>query len=102
MLTGPTAAGKDTVMRPINFRTAVKYRLGIPVLSKQIPCPLCTQPIYPNGDHATCCSKSGDLIVRHNAMRNLVNEIAEDGLLSPVLEKKGILGDANGRRPLEM
>jgi len=32
-------------------------------------------------------------------MRNLVNEIAKDGGLSPVLEKKGILGDANGRRP---
>jgi len=32
-------------------------------------------------------------------MRNLVNEIAEDGLLSPVLEKKGILGNAPGRRP---
>jgi len=57
------------------------------------------QTINVYGDHATCCSKSGDLIVRHNAMRNLVNEIAEDGLLSPVLEKKGILGNAPGRRP---
>jgi len=28
-------------------------------------------------------------------MRNLVNEIAKGGKLSPVLEKKGILGDAN-------
>jgi len=55
---------------------------------------LCMQTIDVYGDHATCCSKAGDLIVRHNAMRNLVNEIAKDSLLSPVLEKKGILGNA--------
>jgi len=89
--------GFDTVLRPKTFRTAVRYRLGIPILPKEMSCPLCMQTINVYGDHATCCSKSGDLIVRHNAMRNLVNEIAEDGLLSPVLEKKGILGDANGR-----
>jgi len=91
--------GFDTVLRPKTFRTAVRYRLGIPILLKEISCPLCMQTIDVYGDHATCCSKAGDLIVRHNAMRNLVNEIAEDGKLSPVLEKKGILGDANGRRP---
>jgi len=47
---------------------------------------LCTQTINVYGDHATCSKPHC-----HNAMRNLVNEIAEDGLLSPV-EKKGILG----------
>ena len=82
-----------------NFRTAVAYRLGLPMLSEEIPCPLCEQPINIYGDHATCCTKSGDLIMRHNSIRNLVNSIASDALLSPVLEKKGILGDTNGRRP---
>jgi len=69
-------------LRPKTFRTAVFYRLGVPVLAKEISCPLCMQTIDVSGDHATCCSKSGDLIVRHNAP-NLVNEIAKDGLLSP-------------------
>ena len=32
-------------------------------------------------------------------MRNLVESVASDGKLSPVLEKKGILGSAPGRRP---
>ena len=50
-------------------------------------------------DHATCCTHSGDLIVRHNAVRNFVNRIASDALLSPVMEKKGILGPTSGRRP---
>ena len=60
---------------------------------------LCTQTINIYGDHATCCSKSGDLIVRHNALRNLVELIASAVFLGPELEKKGILGSAPGRRP---
>ena len=91
--------GKDTILRPRVFRTAIKYRLGVPVLSNEILCPLCTQTITVYGDHATCCAKSGDLITRHNTLRNWVNGIARDGLLNPVLEKKGILGPTSGRRP---
>jgi hypothetical protein len=91
--------GNDTILRPRNFRIAVAYRLGLPVLNNNIPCPMCMQTIDKLGDHATCCSKSGDLIVRHNSVRNLVDRIATDGLLSPIMEKKGILGPTSGRRP---
>ena len=91
--------GNDAIMRPHLFRTAVQYRLGIPLLKEAIPCPLCTQPIQPNGDHATCCANSGDRITRHNALRDMVAGIANQGLLSPVLEKEGVLGATSGRRP---
>ena len=57
------------------------------------------QPINIYGDHATCCTKNGDLVTRHNAVRNLVHSIASDGLLQPQLEKQGILGPTTGRRP---
>ena len=70
-------------MRPKNFRTAAAYRLGVVVLKGDIPCPMCTQTIDKLGDHATCCSKAGDLIVRHNNLRNLVDRIAQDGQLNP-------------------
>ena len=54
-----------------------------------------------HGDHAVCCTKTGDLIVRHNRIRDLVDKIAREGQLSPILEKKGILGESAvpGRRP---
>jgi len=91
--------GKDTILRPRVYRVAIAYRLGLPVLSNEIPCPLCMQPINVYGDHATCCAKNGDLITRHNSLRNLVDRIANDGLLESVLEKKGILGNTPGRRP---
>ena len=54
-------------------------------------CPLCKQPIDKFGDHATCCTKSGGVIIRHNALRDLVEDFANDGMLSPVLESKEFL-----------
>jgi hypothetical protein len=91
--------GKDVILRPRVFRIAIRYRLGVPVLPNEIPCPLCMQTINIYGDHATCCRMAGDLITRHNTIRNFVNGIARAGLLNPVLEKQGILGSSDGRRP---
>ena len=53
------------------------------------------------GDHSLCCSKNGDRITRHNRLRNLVFKLADVGLLSPEMEKLGLLGptDKSRRRP---
>ena len=72
------------------FKTAVAYRLGVPVWGQQIPCPLCRQPINIFGDHTTCCARKGDPFILHTALRNCVDGIGTDALLSPVMEKKGI------------
>jgi hypothetical protein len=37
--------GRDTLLKPRVFRTAVAYRLGLPLLKEDIPCPLCKQTI---------------------------------------------------------
>jgi hypothetical protein len=57
------------------------------------------QPFDCYGDHAACCKRNSDIIVRHNRLRNLVHRFAEEGLLSPVLEKRFLLGPTSGRRP---
>ena len=85
--------GSDTIMRPRNFTTSVAYRLGMPVLLQEIPCPHCKQTMDIYGDHATCCKKGGDLITRHNSIRDLCDRIATEALLSPVMEKKGLDDD---------
>jgi len=88
----PHACGVLTAVpsdEPRNFCIAVAYRSKL--LDSEIPCPLCKQTINIYGDHATCCAKSGDLIVRHNTLRNLVDNLASVGGLSPVLEKKVFL-----------
>ena len=71
-------------------------RLGLPVWMKEKSCSLC---MHVFGDHAACCAKSSDHIHRHNRVRNLIDRICQEGMLSPVMEKKGILGDVDGRRP---
>ena len=98
----PSASdGKDCVMPPRVYLTCVRRLLGLPVISAPVPCPLCKQTMDLFGDHALCCKKSSDTITRHNRVRNLIAQIAEVGLLSPELEKMGILGptDRSRRRP---
>ena len=70
------------------------------MLSSPALCPLCEQNIDIFGDHALCCRKVRDLIVRHNRVRNWVFKLADQGLLSPEIEKK-VLGptDISKRRP---
>ena len=90
--------GYDSVP-PRNYRTAVFYRLGLPVVEEGVSCPMCMQPMDVFGDHAVCCTREGDIVRRHNSLRNFVYTVASDGLLSPVMEKRGILGPTSGRRP---
>ena len=63
-----TVDGKDTILPPKIFRTAVARLLGQPVYSNSAPCPLCEQNMDVFGDHALCCKKSGDRITRHNRL----------------------------------
>ena len=93
--------GKDCVLTPRVYLTCVRRLLGLPVISTPVPCPLCKQTMDVYGDHALCCKKSGDMITRHNRVRNLVYHFADVGLLTPELEKLGILGptDRSKRRP---
>jgi len=91
--------GTDCCLSPQVFRTAVRYRLGLKVARSDVACSFCTQSFDEYGDHAACCRRNSDIIVRHNRLRNLVCRFAEEGLLSPVLEKRFLLGEASGRRP---
>ena len=74
--------GSDCVMSPSVFRTAVRYRLGVHVARPDVSCSFCTQPFDLYGDHAACCKKNADVIVRHNRIRNLVAKMGDEGLLS--------------------
>ena len=96
-----SADGKDTIMEPRVYLTAVRRLLGLHVSSVPAPCPFCQQTMDIYGDHAICCRKSGDLITRHNRVRDLIAEFARVGLLSPELEKLGLLGptERSSRRP---
>ena len=46
-----------------------------------VSCSFCMQPFDLHGDHAACCKKNADVIVRHNRIRNLIAKIGDQGLL---------------------
>src|SRR5689334_10913064 len=52
--------GRDTIMDPKIYSTAVARLLGLPVYNNSIPCPLCQQSMDVLGDHALCCKKTQD------------------------------------------
>ena len=83
-------------MSPSVFRTAVRYRLGVHVARPDVSCSFCMQPFDLHGDHAACCKKNADVIVRHNRIRNLVAKIGDEGLLSPLLEKRLVTASVQG------
>jgi hypothetical protein len=93
--------GNDAILPPKVYRTAVARLLRQPVYSNSAPCPFCQQTMDIYGDHSLCCKKNGDRITRHNRLRNLVFKFADIGLLSPEMEKLGLLGetDRSRRRP---
>jgi hypothetical protein len=95
--------GNTAVIKPRNFQIAVRRLLSLPVFDSTLNqlCPYCKLTMDNLGDHALSCKTGGDIITRHNAIRNLTNDVATEGLLSPELEKEGVLGhdDLTRRRP---
>ena len=78
-------------LRPEEFATAAKFRLGLPMFSSAGPCPACLAPSDIMGDHALCCGTGGDKIFRHNQMRNGISNTAVEASLAPTREGNTLL-----------
>src|SRR5437763_13910584 len=89
-------------MRPRNIQVAVAMRLGLTFLEEEKSCSLCMQIIDVFGEQAACCALSSDRIRRHTPVRHLLDKICEEGMRSPVMENKRLLGDGYGRRPRDV
>ena len=77
------------------FRTALKFRLGMPLFSEPFPCAAvtnsggvceCQMDIY--GDHALCCHNGPSLLFRHNSIRDILSHAARAAGLSAVVTEK--------------
>ena len=87
-------------MAPHVYLTCVRRLLGLAVILLLLPVLFASKPWMFN--HALCCKKSSDTITRHNRVRNLIFQFTDMGLLSPELEKLGILGVTDRSRRREM
>jgi len=78
------------------FRTALKFRLSIPLYDKPVPCPavsssgeVCGAELDVFGDHSVCCHYGTSIVFRHNNVRDILGHAARGaGLAAVVIEKK--------------
>ena len=94
--------GAKTVMTSSSFRISLKRRLGIPMLEQPTFCGFCNSHLDIHADHAVVCKNKGNLIRRHNIMRNAIFQIGVLAKIGPSMEKKGIIGDRPNWRPADV
>src|ERR1700679_1762591 len=63
---------------------------------------VCTTNLTPKASHTVKCRESGDMISRHNAIRDIIANLASTACLAPIREKAGLLGDVPGQRPADI
>ena len=84
------------------FQTAVRWWLGVGVGGTV--CPLCTDvALDPLGHHAVTCRHGGDMVVRHNHLRDVVVDFCRQAHLSVSIEKGlGLTRDHSHSRPADV
>ena len=86
--------------------TSVAARLGVDVYDSEVSCFYCGEVVDKLGLHCQSCTAGGDIVVRHNDLRNLLYHFAKRGRLRPELEKAGLLQEdaiiVNLRRPADV
>lgn len=96
-LLAPPIPGLGLGLQSDVFRTALKFRLGIPLFNEPFPCPAlsssdgkaCASEMDIFGDHAPCCHHGPSLVFRHNNVRDILGHSARAaGLAAVVIEKK--------------
>lgn len=95
-LIAPPIAGIGLGLQSDVFRTALKFRLSMPLFSEPFPCSTltnegkaCPYDMDIFGDHAPCCHNGPALLFRHNNIRDILGHAARGtGLAAVVIEKK--------------
>ena len=82
----------------LEFRLCLLYWLGIPMASSPHDCPVCERVCDPMRDHAVGCGGNSDLIVRHNALCEVIFSSAQAAGLAPHKEVPALIPDSSSRR----
>src|SRR3984885_13531760 len=102
-ITAPPLPSFGLSLDHFNFQTICKWWLGLNQPLAAEKCSLCYVPTTPKATHNLACKNGGDLIKRHNKLRNFIFHISQQCGSNPVLEKKNILGDCDsGKRPADV
>ena len=90
-------------LEPSQFQVAVKWWLGLDT-SGDAQCVLCPEKsLDPLGHHATTCKHGGDVVYRHNRLRDMVAESCRRADLSIHLEVgHNLTPDHSNTRPADI
>ena len=77
----------DLALEPQEVQVLLKWWLGIPISTADSKCPLCSSALDPDCHHALTCRSGGDIIARHNKLRDCYANLCSKACLSPQLEK---------------
>eukprot|EP00731_Ephydatia_muelleri_P031413 Em0022g927a len=79
-------------LMPDEAQVILKWWLGLPLTPEGTPCPLCHHNMDAWGHHMLTCRSGGDVITRHNQLRDCIADVCHKANLSPQIEKgSGIL-----------
>ena len=77
----------DLALEPQEVQVLLKWWLGITISTADCKCPLCSSALDPDCHHALTCRSGGDIIARHNKLRDCFANLCSKACLSPQLEK---------------
>ena len=96
-LTATPSPGLNLLLKPQEFVTALRYRLGHPIYARSGPCPACGQQSDNLGDHSLNCAWHGERIARHNWLRDELYNTAVAASLGPTREGRALLPGSGGK-----
>ena len=82
------------------FRSCLRYWLGVSLHSSSYPCPECEGIADVFGDHRVGCGGNGDRIPRHNTVQDALFCAAQSAALVPTKEVLSLLPWFPPKRPL--
>ena len=89
-------------LEPAEFQVALKWWLGIPVVQGQscTHCPSCVLDDF--GHHSLTCKHGGDVVSRHNKLRDVFYDFCQRACLGPRLEMGCGAGSDSQSRPADV
>jgi hypothetical protein len=86
-LTCIPSPGLGLTIEPEEMQVLLQWWLGLPLFTTSDTCGFCQAVLDQQGQHAMTCRCDGDVVSRHNHIRNALFDMCSRALLSPQLEK---------------
>ena len=88
---------------PNEIQVLVKWWLGLPLSTDADACPHCSQALDIHGHHALICRSGGDVVTRHNRLRDGFADFCRKACLAPEIERgSGLTSTKDRTRPADV